>query len=46
MWIINNSDVVLDKIDEYNETGKIKDVNTYDFSTLYTKIPNDDLNLR
>ena len=43
MWIINNSNDVLDKIDEYNDNKNIKNINTYDFSTLYTNIPHDDL---
>ena len=43
MWVINNSNDVLDKIDEYNDTKNIKNVNTYDFSTLYTNIPHKDL---
>jgi len=43
MWIIDNSKNVLEMIESYNENNKIKNVNTYDFSTLYTKIPHKDL---
>lgn len=46
MWVINNSNDVLDKIKDYNDNSnndEIKNINTYDFSTLYTNIPHDDL---
>jgi hypothetical protein len=46
MWIIDNSNSVLDIIKEYNHNKKIDTVNTYDFSTLYTNIPHDDLKLQ
>ena len=41
MWVINNSQQVLEKIKQYNEcsTNEIKNVNTYDFSTSYTNMP-------
>ena len=46
MWVINNSSNVLDKIKDYNDNSnndEIKNINTYDFSTLYTNIPHKDL---
>ena len=43
MWITDNSKNVLNTIDKLNDTNKAKDVYTYDFSTLYTMIPHDDL---
>ena len=43
MWIINNSNKVLDNIMDYNENKNTKNVNTYDFSTLYANIPHKDL---
>ena len=49
MWIINNSTEVLDKIKDYNNCGNsenIQNINTYDFSTLYTNIPHKDLKLK
>ena len=43
-WVIENSKPILDKLEKINnsKTGA-KDISTYDFSTLYTKIPHDDL---
>ena len=44
MWRIDNSEKVLNKINEYNDnTNKIKNVSTYGFFTLYTNIPHNDL---
>ena len=43
MWIILNSTNVLNKITDFNDGRNAKSVNTYDFSTLYTNIPHDDL---
>ena len=42
MWVINNSENVIDKIQYYNNQSNdthIKNINTYDFTTLYTNIP-------
>lgn len=43
MWIVDNSKDVLETIDFFNNSEKIKNINTYDFSTLYTNIPHQDL---
>ena len=43
MWIVDNSKDVLETIDVFNDSKKIKNINTYDFSTLYTNIPHQDL---
>jgi hypothetical protein len=42
-WVIENSSPVIDKLTKINEGKKAKDISTYDFSTLYTKLPHDDL---
>ena len=39
MWIVNNSVEVLDQISGCNKRNKVRNVRTYDFSTLYTSIP-------
>ena len=49
MWVINNSEHVIDKIQYYNNQSNdthIKNINTYDFTTLYTNIPHKDLKLK
>jgi hypothetical protein len=49
MWVINNSKDVLDKVKYYNNQNNdthIKNINTYDFTTLYTNIPHKDLKLK
>jgi hypothetical protein len=45
MWIIDNSQTVLDQINNFNNDMKYKinNINTYDFSTLYTNIPHKQL---
>ena len=45
MWIVDNSVKVLDKISKCNKR-KVKNVRTYDFSTLYTSIPHSNLKSR
>ena len=42
-WVIENSTPVIEKLLKVNEKKKAKDISTYDFSTLYTKLPHDDL---
>ena len=42
-WIIQNSFPILKKLDEINLKRKAKEISTFDFSTLYTKLPHDDL---
>jgi hypothetical protein len=45
MWIIHNSQAVLDQINNFNNDMKYKmnNINTYDLSTLYTNIPHKQL---
>ena len=42
-WVINNNQEVLDDIKSINEKKNARNVQTFDFSTLYTKIPSEDL---
>lgn len=42
-WVINNSKPLLEKLDVINTRKKAKDISTFDFSTLYTKLPHADL---
>ena len=40
-WVVQNSFPVLDKLNRINCKMKAKSISTFDFSTLYTKIPHD-----
>ena len=42
-WVIENSSPVLEKLTQINEKKNARDISTYDFSTLYTKLQHDDL---
>ena len=42
-WIVNNSLQVLSLLSTLNESSKVKHLDTFDFFTLYTKIPHDSL---
>jgi hypothetical protein len=42
-WVAQNNQPVLDSIIKINSKGNAKCVSTYDFATLYTKIPHDKL---
>ena len=42
-WVINNSKPLIEKLDVINTRKKAKEISTFDFSTLYTKLPHDDL---
>lgn len=42
-WVIENSAPIIDKLSKINDSKKAKDISTYDFSTLYTKLPHNDL---
>ena len=42
-WVIENSKPVLDHLDKLNKYGKAKSISTFDFSTLYTTLPHNDL---
>ena len=42
-WVINNSKPLIDKLNVINTKKKAKEISTFDFSTLYTKLPHNDL---
>ena len=42
-WVIENSSPIIDKLNNINTKKKAKDISTYDFSTLYTKLQHSDL---
>ena len=42
-WVIENSFPIIDKLSKLNNDKKAREISTYDFSTLYTKLPHDDL---
>jgi hypothetical protein len=46
MWIIDNSTTVHSMIADLNRKKKIRNIRTYDFSTLYTSIPHKQLKTR
>ena len=43
IWIVNNSVKVVDQIPRCNKRNKVRNVRTYDCSTLYTSIPHKSL---
>ena len=40
-WVIQNNTPLIDRIGKINKRNKAKSIMTFDFSTLYTKIPHD-----
>ena len=42
-WVINNSKPLINKLTTINTKKKAKEISTFDFSTLYTKLPHNDL---
>lgn len=42
-WVVQNSKQVINKLNKINSKRNARELSTYDFSTLYTKIPHDDL---
>ena len=42
-WVIENSSPVIEKLTRINAKKNAKDISTYDFSTLYTTLPHEDL---
>ena len=42
-WVLQNCDPVLESINRINKKKNAKSISTFDFSTLYTKIPHDKL---
>ena len=45
-WVIENSAPIIEKLSQINDRKNAKDISTYDFSTLYTKLRHDDLILK
>ena len=42
-WVLQNSDQIIDSLNEINKKKRTKSIATYDFPTLYTKLPHDKL---
>ena len=42
-WVINNTKRFIDKLNIINTRKRAKEISTFDFSTLYTKLPHGDL---
>ena len=42
-WVLENTEPILDKIKSINRRKGAKSISTYDFSTLYTKLPHNKL---
>ena len=42
-WVLQNSNPVLDSLNRINKKQNAKSISTFDFSTLYTKLPHDKL---
>jgi hypothetical protein len=42
-WTVNNSRPLIEKLEVINTRKKAREISTFDFSTLYTKLPHDDL---
>ena len=42
-WVVENSFLIVTKLNEINTTKKAKRVSTFDFTTLYTAIPHNPL---
>ena len=42
-WVIQNNEPVVESINKINKKRRAKSISTFDFSTLYTKIPHDKL---
>jgi len=44
-WIILNNEPILECLNNINENGKARNIQTYDFSTLYTNLDLDDIKM-
>ena len=42
-WVLQNSNPVINALRDINKKKRAKSISTYDFSTLYTKLPHDKL---
>ena len=42
-WVINNSKPLIERLNVINTRKRAKEISTFDFSTLYTKLPHNDL---
>ena len=40
-WVIQNNSLPLECINKFNKTNNSKQISTFDFSTLYKRIPHD-----
>ena len=43
IWVLQNVDPVIEILKKINKRKNAKSISTFDFSTLYTKIPHKDL---
>ena len=42
-WVLQNSDPIINTLNHINKKNNAKSISTFDFSTLYTKLPHDKL---
>ena len=42
-WVLQNSDPIINTLNTINKKNNAKSISTFDFSTLYTKLPHDKL---
>ena len=42
-WVVDNNWEVVAALDKISGKGKARSISTFDFSTLYTKIPHEEL---
>ena len=42
-WVLQNANPIIETFDSINKKKRAKSISTYDFSTLYTKLPHDKL---
>ena len=42
-WVLQNCDPILESLNRINKKHNAKSISTFDFSTLYTKLPHDKL---
>ena len=42
-WVLQNSEPILSILNNINKKKNAKSISTFDFSTLYTKLPHDKL---
>ena len=42
-WVVENSKLIIDRLNKINAKKQAKEISTFDFSTLYTTLPHTDL---